>query len=238
MPVIVIGTPKGGSGKSTLALVTSLDMADLNYPTTLIDADPNRPILRWAAGGNVPAHLKIVEADERTIIKQIAQAAAETPIVIIDLEGTAAKIVLLAFSQADLVLIPVQGSQLDAEQANRAVEVVTEAEQVRGRPLPYRLVFTRTNPAVRPRTIQHIYDNIEQAGYKRLNTPLHERDAYRGIFSFRKPLESLDPKEVPGLVKAKANARAIVYEILEVLSGKPVQPPAEDMAVSIKEVES
>jgi chromosome partitioning protein len=39
------------------------------------------------------------------------------PLVVVDLEGTAAKIVVLAVSQPGLALIPIQGSQ-DAERAS------------------------------------------------------------------------------------------------------------------------
>ena len=54
-----------------------------------------------------------------------------------DLEGTAAKIVLLAVSQADLVVVPTQGSQLDAEQASRALKVIKQQEKMSGRTVPY-----------------------------------------------------------------------------------------------------
>jgi chromosome partitioning protein len=62
--------------------------------------------------------------DEDNIIERIEEAAQKSPIVVVDLEGTAAKIVVLAVSQADLAIIPIQGSQLDAEQASLAIKVI------------------------------------------------------------------------------------------------------------------
>ena len=71
---------------------------------TVIDADPNHPIQTWAAGGNTPPRLTIVsDANEDTIIERIEDAAAKTPFVVVDLEGTASKIVVYAISQADFV---------------------------------------------------------------------------------------------------------------------------------------
>ena len=75
---------------------------------------------------------------------------------IVDLEGTAAKIVVLAVSQADLALIPIQGSQLDAEQASRAIKVIKQREKTTRRALPYAVLITRTNPVIRTRTMNHI----------------------------------------------------------------------------------
>ena len=66
----------------------------------------------------------VSDADEDTIIERIEDAAAKTPFVVVDLEGTASKIVIYAISQADFVIIPTQGSQLDANEASRAIRVV------------------------------------------------------------------------------------------------------------------
>ena len=56
---------------------------------------------------------------EENIIEEIEAAAQKTPFVIVDLEGTASMTVAYAVSRADLVIIPTQGSQLDAKQASQ-----------------------------------------------------------------------------------------------------------------------
>src|SRR3984957_16444932 len=130
MPTIAFVSPKGGAGKTTSAFLLSVALAKLQ-PVTVIDADPNHPIKTWAAGGNAPAHLTVVsDADEDTIIERIEDAAAQTPFVIVDLEGTASKIVIYAITQADLVIIPTQGSQLDANEASRAIRVVLQSQKM------------------------------------------------------------------------------------------------------------
>ncbi|WP_404482671.1 division plane positioning ATPase MipZ [Novosphingobium sp. BL-52-GroH] len=81
----------------------------------MVDADPNHPIAAGGKGTALPANLSfLADVDEDTISDRIEDAAARTSFVVIDLEGTAAKIVLLAVSQADLVVIPMQDSQFDA----------------------------------------------------------------------------------------------------------------------------
>src|ERR1700734_1554174 len=101
MPTIAFVSPKGGAGKTTSAFLLSTALAKL-YDVTVIDADPNHPIKTWAKSGNLPPRLTIVsDASEDTIIDRIEDAASKTAFVVVDLEGTASKIVLIAISQAD-----------------------------------------------------------------------------------------------------------------------------------------
>ena len=218
MPTIVFVSPKGGAGKTTAALLLASQLAS-SYDVTLIDADPNRPIKAWASGGNTPKRLSVIsDVDEDNIIERIEEAAQKSPIVVVDLEGTAAKIVVLAVSQADLAVIPIQGSQLDAEQASRAIKVIKQREKMTGRALPYAVLLTRTNPVIRTRTMSHIQKGLIDAGVPVMETELNDREAFRAVFSFRQPLAGLDPTEVANLDKAQANVEDFALEILRGLS--------------------
>lgn len=224
MPTIVMASPKGGAGKTTTALLLGLQLSKL-YPVTLIDADPNHPITRWATGGNKPDAMFIMaDADEDNILDRIEDAAATTPFVIVDLEGTASKIVLLAISQADLVLIPTQGSELDASEANRAIRVVKQHERMSRRTLPYAVLLTRTNAAIRTRNLSHIQSGLIEAGIPVLESELNEREAFKSVFAFRQSLDHLDQSQVANLQKAVLNVEALASEVLERLAG-----PAEAM---------
>ena len=208
-------SPKGGVGKTTSALLLANQLASA-YDVTVIDADPNQPIKTWAAAGNAPPRLAVVsEVNENNIIDCIEEAAGKTPFVVVDLEGTAAKIVLLALSQADFAIIPVQGSQLDAEQASRAIRVIRQREKVTGRALPYAVLLTRTNPAIRTRTLSHIQQGLVAAGIPVMETELNEREAFRAVFSFQQPLSGLNPAEVANLEKAQINVEEFALEILQ-----------------------
>jgi chromosome partitioning protein len=215
MPTIVFVSPKGGAGKTTSAFLLSTALAKL-YQVTVIDADPNHPIKKWAAGGNTPPQLTIVsDVDEDTIIERIEDAATKTPFVIVDLEGTASKIVVYAITQADLVIIPTQGSQLDADEASRAIRVVLQSEKMTGNAKPYAVLLTRTNSSIRTRTQAHIQNGLVGAGIPVLETELNERDAFRAVFSFRQTLDGLSAAEVPNLDKAKGNVWEFVEEVVE-----------------------
>ena len=222
MPTIVFVSPKGGAGKTTSALVLASQLAR-GAGVTVIDADPNHPIAAWAKGPNVPENLIVVsDADEENIMDKIEEAAAQTPFVIVDLEGTASKIVVMAVSQADFVIVPTQGSQLDAEQAGRAFRVIQQQEKIvrRTQPsykLPYAVLLTRTNSAIRTRTLAHIERGLVDAGIPVFQTEMNEREAFRAMFSFRQPLEHLNTADVANLDKAIANAEAFAQEVITTL---------------------
>lgn len=214
MPTIAFVSPKGGAGKTTSAFLLSTALAKL-YDVTVIDADPNHPIKTWASGGNAPPQLSIVsDVNEDTIIERIEDAAATTTFVVVDLEGTASKIVLMAISQADFVIIPTQGSQLDANEASRAIRVVLQSQKMTKTVMPYAVLLTRTNPTIRTRTQAHIQNGLIGAGVPVFETELNERDAFRAVFSFQQTLEGLNPSEVPNLEKAKLNVWEFAHEVV------------------------
>ena len=220
MPTIAFVSPKGGVGKTTSAFLFATAIAKL-YDVTVIDADPNHPIQTWAGGGNTPPRLTIIsDADEDTIIERIEDAAEKTTFVVVDLEGTASKTVIYAISQADFVVIPTQGSQLDANEASRAIRVVLQSEKMTGKPKPYAVLLTRTNSSIRTRTQAHIQNGLIGAGIPVLETELNERDAFRAVFSFQQTLDGLSATDVPNLDKAKTNVEEFAREILERLKAE------------------
>src|SRR5580693_2319531 len=215
MPTIAFVSPKGGAGKTTSAFLLSTALAKL-YDVTVIDADPNHPIRTWATGGNTPSRLTIVsDADEDTIIERVEDAASKTPFVVVDLEGTASKIVVYAITQADFVVIPTQGSQLDANEASRAIRVVMQSQKMTKSETPFAVLLTRTSPSIRTRTQAHIQNGLIAAGIPVFETELNERDAFRAVFSFQQTLDGLNPADVANLDKAKRNVWDFVEEVVQ-----------------------
>jgi chromosome partitioning protein len=225
MPTIVFASPKGGAGKSTSAILLSTELAANGATVTLIDADPNRPLSSWAKRPNKPAGLTVLaEVTEDTIIDAIEDAATRTAFVIIDLEGTASMMVGYAVSRADLVLIPTQGSQLDAAEAVKAVRLIKRQEKAFSRAIPFAIVFTRTSAALRPRTLQSIEAEFAENDVPVLATQIHERDAFKAIFAFGGGIVTLDPSQVTNIPAAAANARAFMGEVVAKLKSHAARP--------------
>jgi chromosome partitioning protein len=222
MPTIAMVTPKGGAGKSTSAVILGSELARRGAAVTMIDADPNKPVSDWAKLPGRPENLTVLaDVTEENIIEEMEAAAQKTPFVIVDLEGTASMTVAYAVSRADLVIIPTQGSQLDAKQATRAIKLIQQQERAFGKKIPYAVLFSRTSEAIRPRTLQHIKNEFAKHGVQALGVHMHEREAFRAIFSFGGTLESLNPKVVSNLAAAVTNARALVAEVVSLLRAAP-----------------
>lgn len=220
MPTIVFASPKGGAGKSTSAMMLAIELAERGASIIVIDADPNRPLSQWARRPGCPENLVVIsEVTEASIIDDIEGAATRASFVIVDLEGTASMTVAYAISRADLVVVPTQGSQLDAAEAAKAIRLIQQQERAFGRKIPYTVLLTRTSAAIRPRTLLHIRDEMMRNNVPVLDTQMHEREAFRAIFSFGGTLRNLSAGQVSGLDAAQKNAQALAVEIVGVLKG-------------------
>jgi chromosome partitioning protein len=230
MPTVVFANPKGGAGKSTSAVILATQLAAKGAEVTIIDADPNKPLSQWAKRGKPPAKIGVISnISETTIIDEIDAAAQKTAFVVVDLEGTASMMVAYAISRADLVIIPIQGSQLDAAEATKAIRLIKTQEKAFNKTIPYAILFTRTNAALRPRTLVHIQDEFRKHNIRSFRTQIHEREAYRALFSFGGSLESLDPSQVGNVEKAITNARDFAAETVAMLRAVPAE---DDKAVA------
>lgn len=241
MPTVVFASPKGGAGKSTSAVLLATELALKGAGVTILDADPNKPVSLWAKRAGCPENLTVVaDISESTIIDQIEAAAQKTSFVVVDLEGTASMMVAYAISRADLVIIPTQGSQLDAAEAGKAVKLIRQQEKAFAKKIPYAILFTRTSAAIKPRTLQHIQDEFKKYGILSFHTQINEREAYRALFSFGGTLEGLNPQHVSNLDAAIINARSFAGEVVtmlrETVTGISVAPTSTIEAAQTAEV--
>ena len=234
MPVISFISPKGGVGKTTAATLLATQLAR-TAKVVVIDADPNRPIAAWAKLGGKPENIEVVtDANQENIIDKIDEASQVAPFVVVDCEGTASLTVAYAIGASDLVIVPTQGSQLDAKQAARALSLIKNQEKQSRRSIPHAVLLTRTSPAIRPRTLGHIQDQLREHGVMMLVAQLNEREAFRAMFSFGGTLEDLRPEQAGNLDRAIANARAFAGEVIHMLrregEGTSTSRDAREMA--------
>jgi chromosome partitioning protein len=225
MPVIAFAIGKGGAGKTTTSLIVAGELANLGATVTVIDADPNKALVEWSRKPGVPENLDVVgDVTEETIIDVIEEASSRSSFVIVDLEGIQSTAVSYAVSMANLVIIPMQGSQLDAPKAASMIRLIKQQERVARRAIPYAIVLTRTSPAIVPGTLRHIQQSLAERDVPVLRTQVFEREAYKAMFSFGGTLSSLKDKRVSNVDTAQRNAHALAVEIVDRLKG---EAPAE-----------
>lgn len=224
MPTIVFASSKGGAGKSTSAVLLATELAESGATVTIIDADPNKPVSRWSRRPGKSINLTVIDdVTEQTVIRTIDQEARRAAFVIVDLEGTASKMVVYAMSRADLVIIPTQASLLDAVEAAAAVQEVKRQEEAFRMRIHASVLYTRTSAAIRTRTLASIEEEFKENGVPVFRTRIHEREAYRALFSFGGTLSSLDPTQVRNISGAVDNAREFAAEVVKLLKVKKAE---------------
>ncbi|WP_122519555.1 ParA family protein [Pannonibacter phragmitetus] len=216
MPVISFANAKGGAGKTTAALLLATEIAERGMTVTIFDADPQRWISTWSDLPGRPANISVQsQLTPATITEQIIEASAVSDYVIVDLEGTENLLVANALSVSDLVVVPIQGSSMDARGGAKILRLITKLEEIVRHEIRHCVVLTRTNAAVTTRALKAVQDHLAVSGIDVLMTAIVERAAYRDMFEFGGSLATLDPKLVTNLDKARDNAALFAAEVLE-----------------------
>lgn len=218
MAVIVLCSTKGGVGKSTIAMVLAQTIAAAGQRVSVIDADPNQPLATWAdrAGqfGNKPDNLSVIGGvNEDTIVSVIDEAAAKDPFVIVDLEGSGNVTATYAIGRSDLVLIPMRGKQLDADQAGKVIGLINRGSAAFRRQIPYRVVLSMTS-ALMSREHKHIFEMLSEREIPILSESLPERAAYSAIFQLGGTLFDLKPGDVSNTAAAIDSAKALTSAVI------------------------
>ena len=215
MPVIAFANPKGGAGKTTAALLLATELSAGGASVTIVDADPERWISQWGALSGRPDAITIVtEVNEDTIVEAIESASGKTQFVIVDLEGTASLMVASAIGMADLVIIPIQGSSMDARGGAKTVRLIRNQERLARRSIPHAALLTRTGAAVASRSLRNVAEQLRRGGVPVFATPIVERAAYRDLFDYGGTLADLDPAQVSNLGRARDNALEFASEVV------------------------
>jgi chromosome partitioning protein len=171
--IVTVATMKGGSGKSTLASCLAVHWHLTGRRPTLIDADPQRSIMRLAARERGLGGVSVVE-DATEDASKTAQRLAAGGLVIIDTPGFRSRTTLDCLAAADFLLVPVKPSPFDVDRMLDTLSILTDRADGR-RPL-FRCLLTQTT---RDSVIaRHIRAELVEAGLPVLRSEITNRVAY------------------------------------------------------------
>ena len=226
MAIITAANSKGGSGKSTLIIVLASALAESGATVSVIDADPQLTIGKWARECQRLNFTVRHDVDENSIRRVIDEEAAKSQFVLVDIQGRESRLMSRVLMACDLALVP--GAD--------TIAVIAECEQDSRRRIPYRIVFNRTNPAIMTTSEKEIVGDIREGGLPLLNAQLHDRQAYRLMGRRKCSSFDLDAEKVSNLKKATDNAMQIATEVIGVLreerSGADVDHGISDKGVA------
>ena len=166
-------------------------------------------------GDNIPERFTLeTQVSEDDIVDKIDAAAERDVFTVVDLEGSANMAVSYAIGRADLVLIPLQGSQLDANEAAKVIRLIKREAKAFRREIPFAVVLSRTS-FIKPRTARSIESELRDQAIPILPVEMHERDAFKALFSFGGTLYDLNDAEVSSPEKAIANAEDLANAVAD-----------------------
>jgi chromosome partitioning protein len=219
--VVAFISPKGGAGKTTAALVLALGLVERGARVAVIDSDPNRPLVHWALLPGRPEALSIHPAPTlQDVADAFREARRRTPDwIILDTEGSVRGAMAFAALRPELIVTPLTGSQLEANQAFKAAEMVREFDRRGDRGVVHRCLLTRIPAAIRPRSLRAIVEQLRAQRIELLPTALLEKEAFRALFSVGGGFAGVEAAGVGGVAAARKNADAYVEAVLELFSG-------------------
>jgi chromosome partitioning protein len=227
MAVITFASIKGGVGKSTglLALASDLALSEAGR-VVVLDADPNGHASRIGAkmakrlsGAAFTSTGGITEAN---ILASIKAARAEADHVFVDLPGVSSKLTLLGLARSDLVIIPVQASEMDIHDALQTVENVKQAGEASDKTITACFLLSRWPVTIESRAAKETRKRLSAKApdVAVLQTPLMDRTAFKEM-----TFNGAPPRVVEPGGNAAANVSAICQEVLALIGvaigGKP-----------------
>jgi chromosome partitioning protein len=218
MPVISFANAKGGAGKTTAALLLATELAHQGFRITVMDADPQRWISQWFETSGAVRNIEVVsEVTLASLQCHLREMASRTDYFIIDLAGARDALVTTAIGLSDHVMIPVQGSAMDAKGAAQILDLLSYMKEKAGLVIPHSVVLTRVNSMVTTKALLTIKGLLAARGVHVLDTPIGERIAFKELFETGGTLHTLDPAKVSNVDKAKENAGAFAREVLRLM---------------------
>jgi chromosome partitioning protein len=172
--IITVATMKGGSGKSTLASCLAVYWHLRGRHPSLIDADPQRSIVRLAARERALGGVSVIEDASEDAANAARRLEAGNGLVIIDTPGFRSRTTLDCLAIADFLLVPVKPSPFDVDRMLDTVSILTNRSD--GRQPLFRCVLTQTT---RESVVaKHIRSELIAAGLPVLNNEMANRVAY------------------------------------------------------------
>ena len=173
MPIIAVCNQKGGCGKTTIAVNLAQAFANLGLRVLVADMDPQASALDWAWDAKdfdvVDAQGRIKPADLRRMRKQYELTLIDCPPQYAEPSAEAIRI-------ADLVLVPVQPSQLDVWATQAIVDLIKARQSVfKGRP---KAVFVMSRVVPRTKLSERLRETLAQQSFPTLAGFTTQRVAY------------------------------------------------------------
>lgn len=214
MPVVTFANTKGGAGKTTAVLLLTTELVRRGYRVCVIDTDPQRWISKWFDAAEPQDNLTVETfVSAPSLQRTVNDYRSVCDYVIVDLPGAQTPLLATAIGLSDHVLIPIQGSSMDAQGGAQVLDLLRYLDKKAGLRIAHSVVLSRVNSFVTTRALQAVKHLLAEQNVHVLDTPIIERSAYRDMFDFKAFLHRMDADKVSNLDKAILNAESFADEV-------------------------
>lgn len=209
--IIALASMKGGVSKTTLSVALGTHLALEGLKVRILDGDLNQHASKFGRLAKIPGFAVTDAINEDNLSDQIKAALGSAEYIFIDLPAGSSNLAFRSMGLAHFVLIPAQRTLLDSRDAARTIKMVRDAEEMRQRPLPHAVIWTRVPPGTfESRSERHIRQELEQQdGVQMMNTVLTQRASYQMMF-----IAGEAPRQRNADDPAAQNIAAIAQELL------------------------
>ena len=222
MTIISFANSKGGAGKSTLCLLIASELAEAGTKVLIIDADEQQSCSQWAercrVAGTLPPAISISRASTPEELKALLQAS-QAEIVLVDVQGSMNKMLSAAVVASDVTIVP---SKANVMEMNETVKLF-EWAQANLRRAPLRLVLTRVDGIdVNTTAFKDAVQLIRQNNLPAFGTFIRSRKVYEQFSNNAGSLGTIarDPSKIEQVEKARANILSLISDISDLLKAE------------------
>ena len=218
MIVIVLVNSKGGVGKTTTAINLSESYRLAGYKVLLVDCDPNQgSATRWRleAERNENEAVSVVKA-ESGLARLITDVRSAYEVVVVDGPANLDNANSALIAVADLVLIPIQSSQLDLWACESVIRWIEERQDLTGGLPEARFILSRSHPNQK-------VDATEMAKLSLTGIPIMHSRLVNRVSYARTLRTGGSVYSLPKADKARQDIEQVFKEIQDVSSSLPTR---------------
>lgn len=210
--IILIGAQKGGVGKSTIAINLCSALANNGKSVMLVDSDKQSSASNWCDDRSENPELSKVNCSQKydNIRATLLEFNEKYDYVICDIAGSDNSELRTGLVAADLLLMPIKGSQFDLDTVPKMLDIVETTRESVNPGLEFKAVISMapTNPIIgETKEAEEFLSDYE--GIELLNTIIRERIVFRkSVKGIGKGVIEMDD------AKAKKEINDLIKEII------------------------
>ncbi|OLP54562.1 hypothetical protein BJF92_03965 [Rhizobium rhizosphaerae] len=194
-------------------------MTERGYRVAVLDCDPLLTLHDWCSTA-WPERLTSARADKPADISRHLEAfKRQADFIIVDLSAATDVMNALTFALSDFVVVPMQGSAVDARGAIHTLNLLKLVEDNRRMVIKSSVLLTRLNPMVLTNSAKHVSQVISKQNIPFLDAAILERSAYRDMFTKMASLFSAEDPRIHNLDKARRDILCLTDAVERRLAG-------------------